>query len=313
MKQPEFHQFPAMFDQLPEGPKPDIADFYANVLTQVSLIANDNALRISHNQVLSERFWIKHGRPFYRMWPGIIDYLAKLDLNNIPSTEISLPRHRELCIRFPKNHPSLSFEIKGETKYARSVLMGEYFDHDVDFYDLHKIERPEDGSPTMVLWIDVGEYSPGSVVPALTFRRWFKQEGKSVQEVMNELPPDPDGMFGWQIPTEFVNTVVKVCLSALLLSENRDEQVIVPEVLQEAQYFLRRGKKLLKRPEKLSETQFDVGEEMSVNPHYRKGHPVWLKAGVAGREKGRLVFRKGHVVKREQARTLPEKSNAKES
>jgi len=103
-----------------------------------------------------------------------------------------------------------------------------------------------------------------------------------------------------------LQAALTVSCGAMLLSKDADG-LFEPDVLSKdmEKYLDTLDPKYIDKAHRRGKVGWTLGREMEVSPHYRHGHFVWLKEGVANREKGRFVWRKGHLVKRELVKKLP--------
>jgi len=101
--------------------------------------------------------------------------------------------------------------------------------------------------------------------------------------------------------------VTRIASSIFLLSAEESKGLFVPEVLSKdlPKYQETGDNKYVEKAVRRGKLGWMLGREIEVLPHFRQGHFMFLKSGVAGREESRFVWRKGHVVKRELAAKVP--------
>ena len=76
-----------------------------------------------YQQMLSDRNWERERRPYYRLWPGIVPLLTRLNLNF--DSGLIQPPLPALCIRLPKDADKnpLKFDWQGDQVVIRCMLL----------------------------------------------------------------------------------------------------------------------------------------------------------------------------------------------
>jgi hypothetical protein len=100
-----------------------------------------------------------------------------------------------------------------------------------------------------------------------------------------------------------ISLIVGICM----LSTDKADELIVPDVLaaDRDKFESTLDDKYVERARRRGKVGWDVGKHLTVSPHWRVGHMMLLKSGVAGRQQSRLVWRRGTMVKRSLATQLP--------
>lgn len=126
---------------------------------------------LSAEKMLMEYMWLKEGKPYYKIWPGIFDEFIRTRIDI--KSDLVKPPHAAFAILFPKlEEPVLSF-YSGETLYhARAIL----------------ISRPEKWGLTenqIRIKIDVGvgdDPIPGSYYHSITL-----EQGRTIEECIGQI------------------------------------------------------------------------------------------------------------------------------
>lgn len=239
-------------------------------------------------QMVSERLWEQHRRPYYNVYPAIAPMLLRLSLDL--DTSLLKPSMPAFLIRFCRDKPPLCW---GENWHIHSMLVGPT--------SLHKGIEVFDG---FVLWVDTGERGiapDGTQFPVHTYINLPMNKGMTLEESLRALPYDPSAYQGMVMPEEIRTACARLACTICLL-EN-DPELIEPDVLAKD-----RDKPItpaiVDRAKRRGKFGFNVGKGIEVIPHVRRPHPALVWTG-HGRTNAKIVMRKGSVVHREVVTHVP--------
>ena len=159
-----------------------------------------------------ERDWIAGGRPYYHLYPGVLDPFLRLDLRVVPVRHLKMPIESSLLIQLPVASPVVAEDVTLCNILVNQGLIG---DHDNEV-------RGESSYITVIMDLKVSEQMQHVVVTldqrnAITIADAFAVAAANSGE-------NPDHAINRII--EKALQIVSVCL----LLEN-DPQLISPEVL----------------------------------------------------------------------------------
>lgn len=215
-----------------------------------------------------EQTWFHHRRPYYKLWPKIIDPLCKIDLGNLRTDEIHVPLD-VFAIRFPTS----SHDVIYDGMLVESVLVGYW--------------PTTDGGRSVIA--RVASESKGLV--SFDFEISLKS-GCLVRDVMPTKVSQ----------SELGRLVVSVCL---LASGNYDD-IVTPDILSRdrSKWDETRDHAIVDRAIRRGKLGWDIGREIHCSPHWRRPHAALYHVG-KGRSQSRIVFRKGGLVRRDDAAKVP--------
>lgn len=282
----DFWTYPTLYASRRDTLPPELRDldtFHANAMADMAAQGDP----IGPKQVDAEHKWLKDARPYYHVYPGILDPLLNLALD-LDTGAIRPPR-RALAICLPKDHrhQRLTFAdgqvqsilmAKGEARFGRVC------------YD------------AINMFIDVGERIAGVAIH--TFRSFRTAEGCTLQGEMDSLPDHFSTNFGVQVPRPLVVDCVRLCATLCLLAD--DPEIIAADVLNKdrQKYLASRDEKYVEKAHRRGKVGWLVGRDLEMSPHYRRGHFALFWTG-AGRQVPKVGWRKGTVVHREQVVKVP--------
>ena len=81
-------------------------DFVGKWTKEVKQKQSVAAAEMTLHQGLAEHGWMSEGKPFYNVWPGIVDYLLRIRLDHVPMKLFKLPM-RQIYLRFAEDDPPL--------------------------------------------------------------------------------------------------------------------------------------------------------------------------------------------------------------
>lgn len=231
----------------------------------------------------SDRVWYESMRPYYKVWPSIVDSLCKINLD-VEGDKIEA-KNRTVCIRFP-----VSNEPSANGYYLETILAtrGSSF-----FADSTSLE-------TLVLW------------PTINGKRHitgFAYMVPLTQEKLSEFHSrmqyfDKAKHLVDESTYDIIEMSTKISLSVLLLAD--DPSIIEPDVLSkdELAYERTKDQKYVDKAHRRGKVGWHIGKTFESIPHYRRPHPALFHTG-KGRTIPRIVFRSGCVVHRDKMTKVP--------
>jgi hypothetical protein len=258
-------------------------EFYRVCFADVSQRRDDMA----KSQLIVEQAWEKARRPYYNVWPSIVPMLTRLNLD-LDSTLFRLPLPA-ICVRLPTQRNPLAFDWQGQPTQIRSVLLGE----------------AREGQ-SIVLLIDQGDTTRVNTfdVPGGKYMSFLRQEGRTVEQSLAELPRIPSTKGRIDIPEALLSDCVRLCCTLCLL--DNDPSVIEPDVLnKDRTKFEETGdQKYVDKAHRRGKVGWNVGRQIEVSPHYRRPHMMLAWTG-PGRSVPKIVPRRGTIVHREKVEKIP--------
>lgn len=263
--------------------------------------------RSTCDQAAAEGNWHKDGRPYYNVWPGIVDAFLRLDLSKVPARSIQFPGNG-ILLRLAEQSRVGEFENKGEKFWIRSIL--------VNVFDaLHpETNEPMPGSKVVLAHIDVGEQGKhcgaGDDGPVVTWRRFPITDDYTVSEALDKsnVKYGTAGV-GAEIPPDVIQKSFQIIAACGLLES--DSSVIVPDVLTKDKHRPI-TEAIIDRARRRGKIGWNVGEAMSrgeTSPHFRAPHAALYHVG-KGRKKTVIRFRTGEgggpiIVHRDKMTNVP--------
>lgn len=208
--------------------------------------------RTMANQIGYEHNWIIDKRPYYNIWPSIVEPLRRTRLD-VPGDQIHLPRN-PILLRFAEGK-----ELEVEGVQCRSVLASE----------IEVIEDDEERTRGVCLWCDFGEYQ---CIEDFEFMvctyRVFRLSGMTVQEGLDSSSKRFDPIT--QNEEKLLNEIVKIVIAVALMNE--DEDFFTPDVLGKDRAVYgsadpERRKVIVERARRRGKFGWDVGKELHQTPH----------------------------------------------
>lgn len=230
-----------------------------------------------------DRAWTAEDRPYYRVYPSLIQMLCRLNLSTVSGTHIQMPHGlSSLLIQFPSGH-----ELDGEVRtiwVLRTQVM----------------ERGQ-VKPGLAIGIDQGEVRKDMPVYLI---RCFPLDERTVSECLDALLRSPSSDIGKQLPHETKLRCLSLVCTLLLLGD--DSELLEPDVLARDRQHVSQDnlEALVERARQKGKRGWDVGRGIEVVPHYRRPHPALVWTG-AGRKVPKIVMRSGAVVHRSVVGAVP--------
>lgn len=170
------------------------------------------------NQSLSERGWYAEGKPYFRVWPEMIEVLTLTDINAISAEHLVLP-YKEFTINFPEDNDL----IVDENHKIQSLMVTE----------ANEIISPVTGKVEtgrqIILWINFNERDKSGEL-ILTYRKANIRSGVPLEEAFSELPMDPNYRSGIQVPESLMAGMLRLAVGVALLATSASK-VVEPDVL----------------------------------------------------------------------------------
>ena len=171
---------------------------------------NQRGLTIGTNHLLSERSWHLEGKPYYKVWPAIIDSFVRTRID-INANLLNVP-HGCFGIRLPKDEKILSF-THGDMEYAVKTILVyspnvelKSENTDILFRKYHKC---------IMIWIDVGEMIEG--VPNIYYHRAIFEEGNTIEQGFGNIV-DSNPLEGVVLPASIIEACVRLVVGVCFLA-----------------------------------------------------------------------------------------------
>jgi hypothetical protein len=282
----DFWSYPTLYTTLRDRLPPEFRDreaFHSSAMADMAAQGDP----IGPKQIDAEHNWLQDFRPYYHLYPGILEPLLSLALD-LDTGAIRPPlRALAVCLPTDHKHPRLTFE-HGK---VQSILMAKgASQQDQVSYD------------AVNMFIDVGERIES--FPIHTFRSFRTTEGFTLQGELDNLPDHESAKFGIQIPRPLITDCVRLCATLCLLAD--DPEIIEADVLNKdrSKYLDSHDEKYVEKAHRRGKVGWLVGRDLEKSPHYRRGHFALFWTG-AGRYIPKVGWRKGTVVHREQVVKVP--------
>jgi hypothetical protein len=262
----KFHQFKSWWDIHKKDYRPfslkQAYSRYANYLR--SKFATDKAMHaFGHlSTVESQARWHQDLRPYYKVYPCIVDALCKLKLNF--KYECPDVPEETICIRFAEGH---------EPKTTRGDGIAALLVHSARFDSpLFDVDGEKKG-----LYIQV---TPLLGKPDLYWFFFDPSEHMTVEECLNQSFSGtslPDGRLAETMPEkhEVRKLAARIALTVCML--DNDPEIITRDVLIEEQNKYDKAseewrRKAEKRAKKEGRVGWSIGKNVQVSPHSRRPH-----------------------------------------
>jgi hypothetical protein len=296
----QFHKTLAMWDSqksmvkalpkwLPESRK--IEAFYSMKLKGCEKLGGDIL-----NTLQSEYLWIKNRRPYYKVYPCIVDALCKLRL------DAKFP-----CPDIPQGQLSIRFALGKEPSTKDGIKIGSMFVTNVNFRSPSGRE-----SKGMTIFADLLNPPNRDFMPFhITFDP-NPHHYKSVEDLI-ENGQDVNVKLSNQhylaMKKEAQALAIRIALTTCMLAD--DPEIITPDVLSEDRTRYDKASnewksKAEKRAKKSGRVGWNIGKniDMETTPHFRRPHKAVRHTGPGGTIP-KIVFVKGCKVKANKLTTVP--------
>jgi len=268
------------------------------------------------NHTAAEQNWYADKRPYYNVYPRVIEAFLRLDLTKVPVTSVSFPMDA-LALRLPEKSRVGQFSYQDSSYWLRSILVTKFDSIDPQSRKLLP------GEKTYLIFFDVGEkgylgdnlsVEVDDKSPIVTWRRFPIIAGETIEDCLQRSDKDhPSASTGVPIPKDIVGKVLQLVSACGLLE--KDSDVLIPDILkQDRRRFDPRNPDvhLIERAHKRGKVGWNVGEDLErgeVSPHFRAAHAALYHIG-PGRKKTVIRFRTGKgggpiIVHREKITKVP--------
>jgi hypothetical protein len=242
--------------------------------------------------------WEGLGRPYYDVYPGIVEMLVKCSLD-FPATMLEKPSGLEhLYVRLPRQH-----QQHGKDRYVLRDEAGvEVRGLMISFQQVACSVGAEEIGPGLVIGVDYGETVMD--MPLFNLQIFPLLPDKTVEQSLEILDRHWTTDLGVQPEAELhlraVRTAVAIC------QLHSDPEILQPEVLSrdECRVNDENREKLLQRARKRGKYAFALGKDMIISPHLRRSHLATVWTG-KGRRIPKIVLRKGSVIHRKKVEAVP--------
>jgi hypothetical protein len=209
----KFFDFPASYRYYEQimGIKDPLL-LYEVLLRQTSLKSPvDESAITAHNQWLTEHDWIKSGKPYYNIWPGIVPHLCRLRDDKVPISYVKLPL-KALAFRFAEKDEFFRFDWEGKQYQLKTALVGDYRE------SIGANNQKVCNEGVLTLWMDWGEQD-FEHYPVFLYRTLVLREGIMVDEAQNLMQDHPSASLGMQVPHDLLVAAVRCVISCCLISQ----------------------------------------------------------------------------------------------
>lgn len=237
---------------------------------------------ISYDHALTEYHWIKSKCPYYKVWPGLVRYLVKTDLEKVPLESITLPD----TVAFLFSKEARHFEFK-RLYHLRSCLC--------------HIHKNTEGGKSFQFFIDLGEKTDEGmfIFSCLSFTVENVTVGKALELANAKFQTNS---IGFEPPEEAIENVVKCVIGSILICDG--DELVEPDILNRD-----KGKPLtqviINRANRRGKNGFNLGRLLETAPHYRGPSPLALYWTGPGRKVPKLRYRRGTIVHRKTVERIP--------
>lgn len=259
-----------------------------------------------------EREWHKDSRPYYRVWPGILQPLLRLRLDRVECRHVRLPVH-SICVEMPVGR-SMSVDPRCANWWAdREHELAPPF----ELATILAIQQRESirllinwsGATWLFAYYDL-PLAGGNIEEAIPL---------AIRPMMADVP---------SIPTleraGLIDVMRLLCMIALIRD---DPSLVVPRVLaaDQTNWEQTHDIALVAKSRRRGNVGWDLGREIplpaeapaekpaageetarTVSPHYRHAHPALVWVGKRADPKPRIVLRRGSFVHGDAIADLPQ-------
>ena len=234
----------------------------------------------------AEETWYGEHRPYYSVYPSIVQPLVRLRLD-IDSGSVPHPPLPSLVVRFAKGfEPAFAPGC-----FARAMLLSQ--------------GTSRQGDRVLLTWVDVGKRTPldgGNEFVEVNAHSIPLRAGTTLEQSLEEAAQRTS------MPrNEFMTEMISASrLAGTLCLLGQDPQIIEPDVLAKdrAKWERTHDLAIVERAVRRGKLGWLVGGKLEVMPHVRRPHMALRWTGPGGKEP-RIVPVKGSIVHREKVEHLP--------
>ena len=290
----------------------DLYDGVVNDAYQRFLASGSRDAEIARevNYCQTERHWINHQRPYYKIYPGIVPYLMRLDLSKVPAGAVRLPLP-ELCFRFPREGNPVTLGFRDGPNQGRFLPL-----HSILVSVRRMDEDAVKSSPVVIgrIFQPVGY----ALLTIATFNP-NPSDQFAEQRIISSLHLPNEGVVedavqklreplaGGDMEFESYENMLRIIVTSLLLSTDVDDKLVVPDVLKadEQKWEKTHDPAILARAKRNLHYGWHVGAALEVSPHWRSPSPLALYWTGPGRATPRYRYRRGCIVHRQKIERVP--------
>lgn len=231
-------------------------------------------------RVYFEMDWVADERPYYNVWPVVLDPMQKVRLD-LPADCFSLPK-RPICLRFP---------VGCEPRSEHGVRL-----HSILFQGT----RTPEGHYGLLVTTQSDYDASGDQIDYISFPLLSE---KTVEDGIAEI----ESVWAKTISSQTQATnrlAVRFAVGLCLLKDDPD--LVIPDVLADDRIkFDETGdQKYVEKARRRGKVGWNVGSHLEVDPHFRRAH-FGLRWTGEGRRVPRIVPIKGCIVKRHKLTQVP--------
>lgn len=273
--------------------------------TKANPLTRDDLYRLTMNtpnigtfalrHAMWEHAWIKAGRPYYDLYPGMIDPFERINLDIKPTSVRPPGGHQNLLVRFP-DHP--------DNKTARTMFIA--------WQPTKWSDDKPVAEPYLVVGGDFGERDELGLLVSSVYAP-PPDDTKTMQEWLNCLPYEDQMPYvtktSTQYPSDQAALAKLVRIAVCLCLIGSDPDIVTPQVLNRDADKARNATPeelaaLADRARQNGKYGFSIGAKLETAPHIRRPHLAVYHTG-AGRQVPVIKMRKGSVVKRQRVAEVP--------
>lgn len=271
----KFHDVETIFERVKkmnrlEG-RYDYREFYSEYLSRVrSNSATMDQSSAGQVQGIIEKIWIDRNRPYFNIWPAIADAMLRTTLD-VPETLIKLP-FDAIAVRFPVGQELVLCDGFQATSIITCVTKFK------GTSTLFFVAKSFDAHKSLVF-----------MVPRLS-------PNETIEHSLKKSPHFSIGDPG----TECLRLICCLCL----MVDNPD--LVQPDVLADdrPRYEETHDQKYVAKAIRRGKLGFNVGANITIDPHYRKAHLAIRHTGPGG-SVPKVVQVKACIVKRNKLTEVP--------
>jgi hypothetical protein len=234
-----------------------------------------------------EYYWIRTGKPYYRLYPGVIKPFIRLDADKVDTGLLKIPTDNTLMIQMP----------------VGGVVVNGIELRNIVLCKVNINDRQTNGMYMMIEYAAEGtEPHENDKLFTASMSTPFRH-GLMLGALLNEPSKTVEG--GVSIPKELMKAAVKIIAVCLML-EN-DPQIIQPDVLSDdlAKFKQTLDPKYVEKAKRRGKFGWVIGRDIEISPHVRAASPFALYWTGKGRTIPIIRYRKGCIVHRELVEKVP--------
>lgn len=253
-------------------------------------------LQTLYMELLAEQDWIDNGRPYYNIWPGMLDPLLGVAVDKIDPKYLPLPLST-LVLRFPATYADIR-TVMIHTTVVEDTITGEK-PETVPGWSLFISTEPVTDKCYPIL-----TYSKRLDTPLPTYEDFLELDRRSRERARAKGCSDPYDI-STDASRDLIYKALTIAAAIALLRHNPD--IIVPKPLSkdEARYEQTGDATLIEKAKRKGCFQFDVGKNIIVQPGVRRPHFSIRHMGRVPNLIPTLRPIKGCIVQRKLATSVP--------